>query len=63
MERILLRLDVVDGYCFGDPADLDLLCLDVWHRFAPEPKRWLSVEDQGAMLAGASEDERSRKLP
>ena len=67
LERILIRLDVVDDYCFGDPVDLDLLCLDVWHRFAPEPERRLSaaqaVEDQGATLAGASEDELSRKLP
>ena len=41
LERVLTRLDVVDGYCFGDPVDLDLLSLDVWHLFAPEPDRRL----------------------
>lgn len=39
LERILARLDVIDGYCFADPADLDHLCLDIWHLFAPETER------------------------
>ncbi len=39
LERISTRLDVIDGYCFGEPAEADLLCLDIWRRFAPEPER------------------------
>ncbi len=39
LERIMARLDVADGYCFGDPVEIDRLCLDIWHRFAPEPER------------------------
>lgn len=38
LERITVRLDVVDGYCFGEPVDMDRLCLDIWHEFAPEPE-------------------------
>ncbi len=38
LDRIVTRLDVVDGYCFGDPAELDRLCLDIWERFAPQPE-------------------------
>ena len=43
-ERILSRLDVLEGYCFGDPVDLDRLCLDIWHRFAPDPERVISPQ-------------------
>lgn len=39
LERILARLAVADGYCFGEPVDLDRLCMDIWHRYAPEPER------------------------
>jgi hypothetical protein len=39
MDRITIRLDVVDGYCFGEPVDLDRLRLDIRHRFAPQPDR------------------------
>jgi hypothetical protein len=39
LERIPARLCVADGYVFGDWSDLDMLCMDVWHRFAPEPSR------------------------
>lgn len=39
LDRIMVRLDVVDGYCFGDPVDLDRLRLDIWHRFAPQADR------------------------
>lgn len=39
LERISRRLDVIDGYCFGEPGEADLLCLDIWRRFAPEPDR------------------------
>jgi hypothetical protein len=41
LDRIHVRLDVADGYCFGDAADLDGLCMDIWHEFAPEPERSL----------------------
>lgn len=39
MDCIEMRFDVIDGYCFGDAVDLDLLRLDIWHRFAPQPER------------------------
>jgi len=39
LERILTRLDVINGHCFGDPIDLDRLCIDIWHEFAPDPER------------------------
>ena len=38
LDRITVRLDVVDGYCFGDPVELDRLRLDIWHQFAPQPE-------------------------
>lgn len=38
LERIVTRLDVIGGYCFADPAALDRLCLDIWHRFESEPE-------------------------
>ncbi len=39
LERISIRLDAIDGYCFGEPGEEDLLCLDIWRRFSPEPER------------------------
>lgn len=39
LERILRHPDVVHGYCFGEPVDLDRLCMDIWHRHSPEPER------------------------
>ncbi len=39
MDRLETRLDVIDGYCFGEAVDLDRLRLDIWHRFAPQPER------------------------
>jgi hypothetical protein len=39
LERIDARVHIEDGYCFGELVDLDLLCMDVWHAFAPEPVR------------------------
>lgn len=39
MDRITARIEVLDGYCFGDPVDLDRLRLDIRHRFAPQPDR------------------------
>lgn len=39
LHQITVRIDVVDGYCFADPGELDRLWLDIMHRFAPEPAR------------------------
>ncbi len=39
LKRIVTRLDVIEGHCFGSPAELDRLCLDIWQRFSPEPER------------------------
>jgi hypothetical protein len=39
VERVLDRFAAIDGYVFGEPADLDLLALDVWRAFEPEPAR------------------------
>ncbi len=39
LSLIMTRLDVVEGFCFGEPSELDLLCMDIWHRFAPEADR------------------------
>jgi hypothetical protein len=39
LQRIEARVDVEDGYCYSELVDLDLLCMDIWHAFAPEPAR------------------------
>ncbi|MBF6600871.1 MAG: hypothetical protein IVW36_10225 [Dehalococcoidia bacterium] len=39
IERVLQRFAASDGYVFGELAHLDLLTLDVWRAFAPEPER------------------------
>jgi hypothetical protein len=39
LEHVLNRFAVVDGYVFGELADLDLLTLDIWRAFLPEPER------------------------
>ena len=39
VERVLDRFAALDGYVFGEPADLDLLALDIWREFEPEPSR------------------------
>ena len=36
-ERITARTDVVQGYCFADPGELDSLRLDIKHRLATSP--------------------------
>jgi hypothetical protein len=33
VERVLERFAAIDGYVFGEPADLDLLALDIWREF------------------------------
>ena len=43
LDRILARLDVAGGYCFGDIADIDGLCMDIWHEIAPDADRRLSA--------------------
>lgn len=37
--QVAFRLDALEGYCFGDLSEIDRLCMDIWHRFAPEPAR------------------------
>ena len=39
VERVLYRFEAADGYVFGELADLDLLTLDIWRAFQPEPER------------------------
>ncbi len=39
LDRVLLRFAVKDGYVFGELAELDLLTLDLWRNFLPEPGR------------------------
>ncbi len=39
LERITTRIDVIDGYCFALPGELDLLRLDIKHRYTPGPDR------------------------
>jgi hypothetical protein len=39
VEQVLLRFDAVDGYVFGEIADLDLLARDIWKEFRPDPER------------------------
>jgi len=36
LDRIMARLDVVDGYCFGDQDEVDRLCMDIWHRLTTD---------------------------
>lgn len=39
LDRVLFRFAVSDGYVFGELAELDLLTLDVWRNFLPDPER------------------------
>ena len=39
LERVLQRFHAEDGYVFGELAELDLLTLDIWRAFEPEPTR------------------------
>jgi hypothetical protein len=39
LELVHWRFAPVDGYVFGDPADIDLLARDIWKEFAPPPAR------------------------
>ncbi len=39
LERIEAHMDVHEGFVFGETSDLDLLCMDLWHKIAPEPTR------------------------
>jgi len=39
VEQVQLRFDAIDGYVFGEIADLDLLARDVWKHFRPDPVR------------------------
>ncbi len=37
VEQVQRRFDAIDGYVFGEIADLDLLARDIWKRFRPDP--------------------------
>ncbi len=50
LDRIFARLQVIEGYCFGDPADIDGLCRDIWHRVAPQPERGVPRPRNGFVL-------------
>jgi len=39
VDRVMQRFEAIDGYVFGEVADLDLLALDIWRQFEPEPTR------------------------
>jgi hypothetical protein len=39
LDRVIQRFHADEGYVFGELADLDLLTLDVWRAYAPEPER------------------------
>ena len=39
VERVLERFGAADGYVFGEPAELDLLTMDIWKAFEPQPAR------------------------
>ena len=39
VEQVQLRFDAVEGYVFGEIADLDLLARDIWKQFRPDPER------------------------
>lgn len=39
VEQVQLHFDAVDGYVFGEIADLDLLARDIWKQFRPDPER------------------------
>jgi len=39
VEQVALRFDAIDGYVFGEIADLDLLARDIWKRFRPDQER------------------------
>ena len=45
VEQVQVRFEAIDGYVFGEIADLDLLARDIWKRFRPDPvapemRRW-----------------------
>jgi hypothetical protein len=39
VDQVMLRFDAVDGYVFGELADLDLLARDVWRAIRPDNVR------------------------
>jgi hypothetical protein len=39
VERVLHRFGAAEGYVFGEPAELDLLTMDIWKAFEPQPER------------------------
>jgi len=39
VEQALTRFDATDGYVFGHLGDLDLLSMDIWQAFRPDPVR------------------------
>jgi hypothetical protein len=39
VERVLLHFEAVDGFVFGELANLDNLARDIWKRFRPDSER------------------------
>ncbi len=39
VEQVQLHFDAIEGYVFGEIADLDLLARDIWKQFRPDPER------------------------
>jgi hypothetical protein len=34
LDRILARVEVIDGYCFAEQDAVDRLCIDIWNRLS-----------------------------
>lgn len=39
IDCVLLHFEAIDGFVFGEVADVDLLARDIWREFHPEPER------------------------
>ncbi|HYM16647.1 MAG TPA: hypothetical protein VEZ14_13915 [Dehalococcoidia bacterium] len=39
VEQVQLHFDAIDGYVFGHIGDLDVLTMDIWQLFRPDPAR------------------------
>ncbi len=39
VEQVELHFEAMDGYVFGEIADVDLLARDIWKHFRPDPIR------------------------
>jgi hypothetical protein len=39
VDRVLSRLQAIDGYVFGELNDIDHIARDIWKAFSPDPNR------------------------